>query len=87
MKNLKRYFIFAEGDIRESELTIIADKSGEWVHFSDVEEMLNTSTNKQSTAVAQIADDMEEIAKIGDGEPLIHIDWVNHWIRQLRTLS
>ena len=46
----------------------------------------NTSTNKQSTAIAQIADEMEEAyTKYG-------IYWTNHvnelrkWCQQLRTL-
>jgi len=46
MSNLTRYFIFAEGDPHESELVVVADKSGEWVKFDDIKGLLNSTPNR-----------------------------------------
>ena len=51
------------------------------------EESVNASTNRQSTAIAQIADEMHEFVVKNISTPTIYsIAHIERWSQQLRTL-
>jgi len=66
----------------------VATPNGKYLKRSEVFDAVEkfTSTNIQSTAIAQIADGMENLINEFPNEQFIHTDWVKGWIRQLRAL-
>lgn len=89
MANLTRYNLveMRVGDrVVDKWMEEIGD--GEYVKFDDIKELLNTSTNTQSTAVAQIAASISGCIRfIERGLVNRAVDDLFNVVQQLRTLS